>query len=178
VTLHLEQAGPFLGGDWGYFEASVDGRVYVPIGRAVVAVKARGGGLHPRERGVPFFKRYFLGGSSTLRGWGRYEVSPLRNGLVIGGLGFFETSAELRFPIRGAFSGVIFGEGGQVTERAWDDTAFDLRTDVGLGLRYATRIGPVRADFGYQLNPIDGLLIGGRPEARRWRIHVSVGQAF
>jgi outer membrane protein assembly complex protein YaeT len=178
VTLHLEQAGPFLGGDWGYFEASVDGRAYVPLGPVVFAVKARGGGLHPRERGVPFFKRYFLGGSTTLRGWGRYEVSPLRNGLVVGGLGFVEASAELRFPIRGAFSGVVFGEGGQVAERAWDRDLFDLRTDVGVGLRYSTPIGPVRADFGYQLNPIDGLLIGGRPEARRWRIHVSVGQAF
>jgi outer membrane protein insertion porin family/translocation and assembly module TamA len=178
VTLHLELAGPFLGGDWGYFEASLDGRVYVPVGRTVVAIKARGGGLHPHERGVPFFKRYFLGGSTTLRGWGRYEVSPLRNGLVVGGLGFVETSAELRFPIHGAFSGVVFGEGGQVAERAWGDGLFDLRADVGLGVRYATPIGPVRADVGYQLNPIDGLLIGGRPEARRWRIHVSVGQAF
>ena len=178
VTLHLENASPFAGGDWGYFEATADGRAYVPVGRSVLAFKVRAGGIHPAARGVPFFKRYFLGGSTTLRGWGRYEVSPLREGLVIGGLGFFETTGEFRFPIRGAFSGVAFAEGGQVTERAWDDNVLHLRTDAGLGLRYATPIGPIRADVGYQLNPVPGLLIAGEKQARRWRIHVSVGQAF
>ncbi|MEO5822780.1 MAG: BamA/TamA family outer membrane protein [Vicinamibacteraceae bacterium] len=178
ATVHIEQASPFAGGDWGYFEATADARAYVPVGRSVVAFKVRAGGIHPTARGVPFFKRYFLGGSTTLRGWGRYEVSPLRQGLVIGGLGFFETTAEFRFPVKGAFSGVVFGEGGQVTEGAWDDNVLHLRTDVGLGIRYATPIGPIRADVGYQLNPVPGLIIAGVEQARRWRIHVSVGQAF
>jgi outer membrane protein insertion porin family/translocation and assembly module TamA len=178
TSVHLEQARPIVGGDWSYFELTADGRLYLPAGRSVVALKARVGGLHPDAAGVPFFKRYFLGGSTTLRGWGRYEVSPLLNGEVIGGLGFFETSVELRYPIRGAFSGVLFGDGGQVTEKAWDDNMFHLRTDVGLGLRYLTPIGPLRIDVGYQLNPVPGLLIAGEEQARRWRIHFSVGQAF
>ena len=122
----------------------------------MVALKARVGGIQPNESGVPFFKRYFLGGSTTLRGWGRFEVSPLANGEVIGGLGYFDSSVELRFPIRGKFSGVVFGDGGQVTETAWDDNMFHLRTDVGLGLRYLTPIGPLRIDVGYQLNPVPG----------------------
>jgi hypothetical protein len=33
-------------------------------------------------------------------------------------------------------------------------------------------------DFGKQLNPIPGLLIDGHPEARTWRVHFSIGQAF
>ena len=39
-------------------------------------------------------------------------------------------------------------------------------------------LGPVRLDLGYQLNPIPGLLVKGQPEARRWRAHISIGQAF
>jgi len=54
----------------------------------------------------------------------------------------------------------------------------DLRYAVGIGLRYRTAIGPVRFDVGYQLNPIDGLLVNGTPQTRRWRIHFSIGQAF
>ena len=54
----------------------------------------------------------------------------------------------------------------------------DLRYAVGPGLRYQTPIGPVRFDFGYQLNPIPGLLVNGEPQSRRWRIHFSIGQAF
>ena len=26
---------------------------------------------------MPFSKKYFLGGATSVRGWGRYEVSPL-----------------------------------------------------------------------------------------------------
>jgi outer membrane translocation and assembly module TamA len=49
---------------------------------------------------------------------------------------------------------------------------------VGSGLRYQTPVGPIRFDFGYQLNRIPGLLVDGEPETRRWRIHFSIGQAF
>ena len=33
-------------------------------------------------------------------------------------------------------------------------TSDDLRYAVGPGLRYQTPVGPMRFDFGYQLNPI------------------------
>jgi hypothetical protein len=33
-------------------------------------------------------------------------------------------------------------------------------------------------DFGYQLNPIEGLIVNGERESRRFRIHFSIGQAF
>ena len=38
--------------------------------------------------------------------------------------------------------------------------------------------GPVRVDFGYQLNPIPGLLVNGLPQTRQWRMHFSIGEAF
>jgi len=178
ASLHLEQAVPSLGGAWQYFEASVDGRAYVPMGRAVLASKVRIGGIEATDADVPFFKRYFLGGSTTLRGWGRFEVSPLREGYVIGGLGFLDMSAELRVPIHGPLSGVAFLDAGQVNEDSWSRGLFDVQSDAGLGVRYATPIGPIRFDFGYQLKQIPGLLIDGEPEKRHWRIHLSVGQAF
>ena len=45
VSLHLEHASPIVGGDWSYFEATADGRLYMPVGRSVVALKARVGGI-------------------------------------------------------------------------------------------------------------------------------------
>jgi outer membrane translocation and assembly module TamA len=61
---------------------------------------------------------------------------------------------------------------------AWHLATRELRYDVGPGLRYVTPVGPVRVDFAYQLNPIEGLLVDGLPESRRWRVHFSLGQAF
>ena len=128
---------------------------------------------------VPFFKRYFLGGSSSLRGWGRFEVSPLTMlGQPIGGHSMFESSGEVRIPVVGQLSAVLFVDAGNVWYESFDINLDDLRVSAGPGLRYRTPIGPVRVDLGYQLTRIEGLLINGEPESRRWRIHFSIGQAF
>jgi outer membrane protein assembly complex protein YaeT len=183
VSLHLEQAGRWLGGDWDYNEVSGEGRYYVPLGsRAVVAVRARAGAIDaagPEEELVPFFKRYFLGGSTNLRGWGRYEVAPLsEEGNPIGGHSFFSFSTELRVPLVGKLSGVLFLDGGNVWTSPWDINLNDLRYDVGPGIRYNTPVGPIRLDVGVQINPIPGLLVNGAEQTRPLRVHFSIGQAF
>lgn len=189
---HVEQAGKWLPGDFSYWEFTSEGRHYwTVVGRAVFANRIRVGTIDgaptavtPTEPGrarggVPFFKRYFLGGSTSLRGWGRFEVSPLSGaGLPLGGHSMLEMTSELRVPIFGKLGGVVFIDAGNVWADSWRIRPGDLRLAVGPGIRYLTPIGPVRFDFGYQLTPIDGLLIDGKPEPRRWRVHFSIGQAF
>ena len=63
----------------------------------------------------------------------------------------------------------MFLDGGNVWLRPWDFNFNDMRYDVGPGLRYDTKIGPIRVDLGYQLNPIPGLLVNGKPEPRQFR---------
>jgi outer membrane protein assembly complex protein YaeT len=192
AALHLEQAGRWLAGDYNYYEITAEGRYYRTVaGRAVVALRGRIGSIDPINHqitgddeaalqiGVPFHKRYFLGGATNLRGWGRFDVSPLSGaGLPIGGHAFMDFSAEVRVPLWGKLGGVLFVDGGNVWTKPWDFNTNDLRYDVGPGLRYNTPIGPIRADFGYQLNPIPGLLVNGEPERRQYRVHFSIGQAF
>jgi outer membrane protein assembly complex protein YaeT len=183
ANLHFEQAGRFLGGDFDYFESTAEFRYYQSIGsKVVVALRARGGSIDAAgdiQQAVPFFKRYFLGGSTTLRGWGRYEVAPLsERGNPIGGHSFAVLSAEVRVPITRKLSGVLFADGGNVWYDPWDINLNDLRYAVGPGLRYLTPVGPIRLDVGFQLNPIEGLLVNGDLQKRPLRIHFSIGQAF
>lgn len=182
VNGHVEQAGGIFGGDYKFTETILEARYYQPIARkAVVAVRARGGAIGVIGGDnllVPFYRRYFLGGANSLRGWGRFEVSPLFDGIMIGGHSMFESSAELRVPVWGNFSAVLFADAGNVWNNAWYLNFSDLRYDVGPGVRYLTPIGPIRADVGFQLNPIPGLLINGQPETRHFRFHFSIGQAF
>ncbi|MBA2304294.1 MAG: BamA/TamA family outer membrane protein [Acidobacteria bacterium] len=183
ASVHLEQSGTFLGGSYDYYELTAEGRFYQKVANKIVlATQVRGGSIDAQGSSdvqVPFFKRYFLGGASNLRGWGRFEVAPLSGfGLPIGGTTFLNVSAEVRFPVWNALGGVIFVDGGNVWTETWDFNVTDLRYNVGPGLRYNTPIGPIRADLGYQLNPIAGLLVNGKPEARRFRFHFSIGQAF
>jgi outer membrane protein insertion porin family len=189
---HLETAGGWLGGDFDYRELTLEGRVYKKIAsRAVVALRARSGtiastavlegpeGVPLVDEPVPFYKRYFLGGATSLRGWGRYEVSPLSaSGLPIGGQSFASFSTEVRVSIVGNLSGVLFLDGGNVWRDPWEFHLNELRYDLGPGLRYNTPIGPIRVDFGFQLNPIPGLLVNGEEQKRPFRVHFSIGQAF
>jgi outer membrane protein assembly factor BamA len=183
ASVHVETAGQWLGGDYQYREVTAEGRYFQALGsRAVVAVRGRAGSIDsagPEEELVPFFKRYFLGGATNLRGWGRFEVSPLSgSGLPIGGHSFVNFTTELRFPLLGKVGAVVFLDGGNVWTNPWDFNLNDLRYDAGPGLRYDTPVGPFRLDVGWQLNPIPGLLVNGEPQKRPLRVHFSIGQAF
>ena len=181
VNGHVEKAGQFLRGTFDYTEISGEVRGYVPMGsRFVWANRARSGTLAGSSAAlIPFYKRYFVGGSSSIRGWGRYQVSPLTpGGQPIGGRTMMEVSTEARFGIRGKLGGVLFADGGNVWEGPWEVQVNKLRWAVGPGIRYDTPIGPMRVDLGVQVNPVDGLVLEGNPEKRKWRLHVSIGQAF
>jgi outer membrane protein assembly factor BamA len=183
LALHLEQAGRLLPGTFRYFGVSADARHYLPLGaRLVVASRLQVGTVDPAGNlaaNVPFSKKYFLGGATSIRGWGRYEVSPLSgSGLPVGGNSLFAWSSELRAGLVSRLEGAAFFDAGNVWANAWTVDLGALRYAVGAGLRYQTPVGPVRFDVGYQINPIPGLAATGKPERRRYRLHFSVGQAF
>jgi outer membrane protein assembly factor BamA len=89
-------------------------------------------------------------------------------GFPLGGLAALIFNQELRFPMRlpslgNRLGGALFYDAGNVFS---DIHHIDLRYTspsltnldyfshtVGFGFRYATPIGPVRLDLGYQLNP-------------------------
>ena len=183
AQVHVEQAGQWLPGDFNYREYSGEIRSYFTVARrAVLAGRVRAATIDtsgPLVGNVPFFKRYFLGGASSLRGWGRFQVSPLSgSGLPIGGHSMLEATAEARVPVRGSLSSVVFLDAGNAWTDSFQLQVDDLRYALGAGLRYLTPIGPIRVDLGYQLTPIRGLLVDGAPEPRPWRLHFSIGQAF
>lgn len=183
IAVHAEHAGGWLPGTFNYDAVSADGRHYAPLGDALVLASRLQLGNTRAANGeaanVPFSKKYFLGGAASLRGWGRYEVSPLgESGFPIGGNSLLALSEELRADLSGSFGGVLFVDAGNVWAGSTVFDLADLRYDVGAGIRYQTPVGPMRFDFGYQLNPADALLVNGEPQKRRWRIHFSIGQAF
>jgi outer membrane protein insertion porin family len=182
IAFHTEEAGRIVPGTFNYYAFSADGRHYLPLSdRVVVASRVQIASLWPvgdEDSNVPFSKRYFLGGSTSVRGWGRYEISPLSGGLPIGGDSLLAMSAELRAPLWGKLGGVLFFDTGNVWADSMAFNLSDLRYAIGPGVRYQTPVGPIRFDIGYQLNPIPDLLVNGSPQKRRLRFHFSIGQAF
>jgi len=180
AAIRLEQAGGWLPGRFNYVSVSGDVRYYRGAGRVTIAGRLQYGAIDPMgpRSDIPFSKRYFLGGSDTLRGWGRLEVSPRSpSSLPLGGQSFAVTSGELRIPVAGPFGAVLFVDAGNVWANTWALSA-RLRSDGGTGLRYRSPFGLFRVDVGYQFTPIEGLTVDGNPKNRRWRIHVDMGHTF
>ncbi len=181
---------------------------FLPVDRVTTAAfRFRAGLINPQagERSVPGSsgsainlvppeERFYVGGASSIRGYGENELgtrfqSDVLPPLRIGGRALLLVNAELRRRLLGPFGMEAFFDGGNVWERPADihprnilsfaDRAGynDMRYTVGLGIRFDTPIGPIRLDYGRKLrlarsdqrDPTSGL---------HGRTHFSVGQAF
>jgi outer membrane translocation and assembly module TamA len=91
----------------------------------------------------------------------------------VGGRQLFILNSEIRFPlgIMKALGGVVFYDGGNVYNAInLRDFVDNYTNTLGLGLRYATPIGPVRFDIGHNLNPVTGI--------KSTQYFITLGQAF
>jgi outer membrane protein assembly complex protein YaeT len=166
---------PAFGSDEGFVSMIFDARKYQPIGSTVLAGRFRVGTIEPfgdtAADAVPLPERFYLGGSSSVRGFQYWGLGPrAADGKPVGGTSFLEGSLELRFPIRKAFGGVVFVDAGSVD---LDPHRFDfggVTYSVGAGVRYQTPLGPLRLDLAHALNPPGG--------ADTTFFHFSIGQAF
>lgn len=172
----LEWGGTPVGSEVAFVKLGLEGRSYLPVDPlGVLAFRAKWGGIAALEdtRRIPIFKRYFSGGSTSIRGYPYQQLGPLdEDGNPLGGLTLLELSSEWRFPVRGSWEGVLFFDAGNVFQSGYELLWDQLRTSTGVGLRYKTPVGPLRLDFGYQLNPPD------QDFFNRYQIHLSIGQAF
>jgi outer membrane protein assembly factor BamA len=183
MSLHIEQAGGWMPGTFNYLSVIGDVRHYRRAfnGRVLLASRVRYGSIEPatNEADIPLLKRFFLGGSGEMRGWGLHELSPLSaSGEPVGGKSLLTATGEARFPIFKRLTGAVFVEAGNVWQTPWTMHLDDLLYDAGPGLRINSPFGLLRLDLGYQLKRLDRLRIDGQPQTHRWRINFGVGEAF
>ncbi|HWP86039.1 MAG TPA: BamA/TamA family outer membrane protein, partial [Terriglobia bacterium] len=143
---------------------------------------------------IPLPERFFAGGGASHRGFGLNQAGPRDpvTGFAVGGNALLLNSVELRFPVWGNVSGVLFHDAGNVYssirafslrqhQRSLDDFNY-VSHGVGLGFRYNTAVAPVRFDVGYNLNPPRFLVQTDQGPAprnlSRWQFLFSIGQTF
>ncbi|MDT8440418.1 MAG: outer membrane protein assembly factor BamA [Desulfuromonadales bacterium] len=156
LELSWEYAG--LGGDEKFSKYVLDYRHFWPVFLGTV-FSVHGNIGYAHETGgeeVPIDERFFLGGINSLRGFDSREVGPrdpLTGDFTGGDLAAY-ANIEYIFPILPdvGIKGVAFFDIGN----AWDSdvSSFDdWRYSVGAGIRWRSPLGPLRLEWGYNLDP-------------------------
>jgi outer membrane protein insertion porin family len=190
ATINLGLTPTALGSSANFARIFAQYAIYKPVHGMVWASSVRIGLAAPFSGSfVPTSQLFFAGGGTTLRGFPIDEAGPQRivpfcnvlegnSGCVnvtvpVGGRQLVIFNSELRFPLKimQALGGVVFYDGGNVYSAInFNQFTGNYSNTIGVGLRYATPIGPVRVDFGRNLNPVPG--IGAN------QYFITLGQAF
>lgn len=213
----LARFAKFVGEVTAYFRLSRNG---------VLAFRWRGGSIRSSEltaagqdlRFIPIEERFYAGGPTSVRGFGQNELGPtvrvcrgdgcnivggdsVETTAATGGNAILLANAELRVTLPGfsrRLSAAFFVDAGRVFDRVSSAPSgdVDFRITPGIGIRFATPIGPIRIDVAY--NPYDpgqsrrfteegtdliedlNPFLPDAPEsfAKRLKLNFAVGQAF
>jgi translocation and assembly module TamA len=94
--------------------------------------------------------RFFAGGDRTIRGYGYQALGPENeNGFIIGGKHLAVISAEFERDVARDWAVAGFVDTGNAFSTMSD---FELRTGVGVGVRWRSPVGLVRLDVGHGLD--------------------------
>ncbi len=145
---------------------------YTPLKRLTFACIGRAGHifLYDTDGVISDDQLFYLGGTSSVRGFKENMFLFDENGDPIGGRTSLSGSLEARIDIGWNFEFTCFYDGGSLTD-SFDTIDSDrFRSSIGSGLRYITPIGPIGVMYGVKLDRKEGEDLG--------RFHFSVGYTF
>ena len=140
-------------------------------GSSVLAVRGLVGSAQGAGQfDLPPDQRFYGGGSATVRGFKYQSVGPLfADENPQGGAAIDAATVEYRQRVWGNIGAVGFVDAAQVNASSAPFQG-TLREGVGVGLRYYTPIGPIRADIAVPLNK--------PPGGDSFELYLGLGQAF
>jgi outer membrane protein insertion porin family len=164
-----------LGGTEKFSKYLVDYRhVWPAFWGTTFSAHGRAGYVHGYgDEDIPLDERFYLGGINTLRGFDSREVGPRDpvTGDYTGGDKHTFFNFEFLFPLAKdlGMKGVAFFDVGN----AWgedEDWFEEWRYSTGVGIRWLSPLGPLRLEWGYNLDPKD--------DESRSKVEFMVGRFF
>ncbi|MCP3960904.1 MAG: BamA/TamA family outer membrane protein [bacterium] len=176
TAVQLEYALPFAQAETNFLKLFWQQTQYVPFGRfGSLAASWRFGAIEPLDDNaeldplvppdlpsalVPVSERFFAGGRTSHRAYERDRLGILGETLFLvgeeiieaGGNGLAVLNLDYRFPITGPVGGIVFFDIGNVWADWRDLDPSDFKPGAGLGVRYASPIGPIRLEIGWKLD--------------------------
>jgi translocation and assembly module TamA len=127
------------------------------LGRVQVGGSATNG-----YKSIPPSLRFFAGGDQSVRGYDYQSLSPENNeGDRIGGRYMVSASAEYQYSVAEKWRVATFVDQGNSFNTL---ELPNLKTGVGIGVRWVSPVGPIRLDLAHALDDDGGI-----------RLHFSMG---
>lgn len=157
LELDTTWAGHGLGGDTDYW--AVEGRAAQyfhsfewPTPQYITLLGRMGTMDGFGNSRVPLFDRYFLGGPSTLRGFGYRKVGPKdASDEPLGGKSYGFWSLEYAFQVADPLQLAAFYDAGFLNTDTADFSTGNYYDNYGLGMRLMVMGAPLRLDYGMPL---------------------------
>ncbi len=172
LTLDSEVVGWMLGGTHDYFKLEFDYRRFMPLPRGrVLAFRSKIGRmdrLNDTSPYIPSYDLFYLGGSTSLRGWPAQRYLTIEQDGVerpVGGLIKVLFSSEVRIPLTELFGIDLFVDGGilavSLSELAeqFDEWKSGEGWNYGAELTISTPLGPIRFYYAIPFNRPEGALV-------------------
>jgi len=172
-------AGEVAGGDLQYYRLNVNEQWYYPLSRSLtLSLMADLGYVHGMgNKVVPFFKNFYAGGATSVRGYRSFSLGQQDvDGNVLGGTRKLVGSVEVLFPMPGAQTDKslrlsTFLDAGQVFGANQKVDFGELRYSAGIGLYWTSPFGPLRLSLAQPINAKSGF-------DRIERLQFTFGTAF
>ncbi|MEM7143612.1 MAG: BamA/TamA family outer membrane protein [Verrucomicrobiota bacterium] len=168
----ISGAGSAIGSDVEFVRGTARAVYLQPVGRSTLRLAARAGIIDPSgDEELPIDIRFFSGGAQSVRSFRERDLGPKdRNNFPIGGEFVTVFNVEYEIPVAGPFSVAPFFDAGNLLSQAEDASLDDMHYAGGLGLILNSPIGPLRIDYGHNLNR------GENEPSGSW--HIGFGVAF
>jgi outer membrane protein insertion porin family len=158
VRANLETGLP--GGTLKYYKLTQQTQWYYPLSRRYTLLLNGEIGLADGMGGksLPFYKNFYTGGVSSVRGYDSYSLGPRDAlGSILGGTKMLVGNAEVLFPMPGSGADKsmrlsVFVDAGQVYGVDEKVRLSELRYSTGLSFMWNSPMGPIRLSYGRPLN--------------------------
>jgi outer membrane protein insertion porin family len=182
ATASIQYAFPAFQADSHFIKFRTAGTLYKPLGAGFAAVGLKLGAITPLDGGtnlpknlqIPFAYRFFAGGRTSHRAFDTDALGipgqTIIDGNPIGGNALILLNLEYRYSIAGDLYAAVFLDAGNIWATPNEVRLGDIRWGPGVGIQYRTPAGPLRAEYGWKIDPLPGESSG--------KFYISFGVPF
>jgi len=164
---YFESGLKYLASSTSYSKLILEGRLIKSLQNFTLAAKGKLGLINEFQNSLPESKLFFAGGAFSNRAYGYNRLGATDSMCdEVGGKTLIDTTVEMSFPLYEKIEGAFFYDATMLSEKSFEFTV-DFVHALGLGFRYLTPIGPVKIDFGMNVEDKD-----------QYALHFQIGQSF